>query len=119
LFGVPGNFRDLKAYRLATQLAADLHRSVREWPKFERYVIGDQLVRAAHGVGANIAEATGRWHVPDRRRFLWMARGSLSETEHWILSAEEQGLLPVGTSNQTDEIARLLNGLIKSQPSDL
>jgi four helix bundle protein len=113
---VPGNFRDLHAYRLSAQLASELHRSVRSWPSFERRVIGEQLVRAAHGVGANIAEATGRWTVNDRRRFLYIARGSLHEAEHWILAAEEQALLPPGTSSRVDEIARLLNGLIRKQP---
>ena len=67
-------------------------------------------------MAANIAEATGRWHVNDRRRFLYIARGSLHEAEHWILAAEEQALLPPGTSSRVDEIARLLNGLIRRQP---
>jgi four helix bundle protein len=114
---VAGNFRDLAAYRLATELAADLHRSVRSWPKLERYVIGWQLLRAAHSVGANIAEGTGRWHVNDRRRLFWIARGSLYETEHWVLTAENEGLLPRGTASRTDEIARVLNGLIRNESS--
>jgi len=113
---VAGNFRDLHTYRLSALLARELHRSVRSWPNLERRVIGEQLLRAAHGVGANIAEATGRWQVNDRRRFLYIARGSLHETEHWILAAEEQALLPQGTSSRVDEIARLLNGLIRKQP---
>jgi four helix bundle protein len=114
---VPGNFRDLAAYRLASQLAEDLHRSVRHWPRFEQYVIGGQMLRSAYSVGANIAEGTGRWHLKDRRRFLWIARGSLSETEHWILTAEAQGLLATGTSHRTDEVGRTLNGLIKKVPN--
>jgi four helix bundle protein len=114
---VAGNFRDLAAYRLAGELAADLHRWVRGWPGLERYVIGTQMLRSAYSVGANIAEATGRWHLNDRRRFLWIARGSLSETEHWILSAEAQGLLPRGTSDRTDEVGRTLNGLIRKVPN--
>jgi four helix bundle protein len=72
-----------------------------------------QLVRAADSVGANIAEAMGRWSVPDRRRLLFVARGSLHETEHWISVAETRGLLPAGTATQVDEISRALNGLIR------
>jgi four helix bundle protein len=112
---VAGTFRDLAAYRLATELATELHGAVASWPKLERYVIGWQLLRAAHSVGANIAEATGRWHVNDRGRFLLIARGSLYETEHWLLTAERQGLLPRGTALRVDEIARVLNGLIKKE----
>jgi four helix bundle protein len=112
---VPSKYRQLAAYRRAADLADELHSLIRRWPAFERYVIGRQLLRAAHSVCANIAEATGRWHVNDRRRFLYVARGSLHEAEHWITAAERQGLLPRGTSAPLDEIARALNGLIKSE----
>jgi four helix bundle protein len=102
---------------MATDLASELHAAVPSWPKLERYVIGWQLLRAAHSVGANIAEATGRWHVNDRGRFLLIARGSLYETEHWLITAESQGLLARGTAQRVDEIARVLNGLIKKERS--
>jgi four helix bundle protein len=69
----------------------------------DRQSIGPQLIRATTSVGANIAEASGRWHEQDRRRFLWIARSSLHETEHWITCAEERGLPERGTS---DRIAR-------------
>jgi four helix bundle protein len=75
------------------------------------------LIRAADSVGANIAEANGRWHEADRRRLLWVARGSLHETEHWILCAEERGLLERGTAERIEDIARPLNGLIKKRRS--
>jgi four helix bundle protein len=42
-----------------------------------------------------------------------IARGSLHETEHWILRANERGLLDKGYLIRVDEIARTLNGLIK------
>ena len=107
-------FRDLVAYRLASELADDLHRAVAAWPSFERWSLGLQLVRAADSVGANIAESSGRWHMPDKRKFLVIARGSLYETEHWIASAEARGLLPAGSSDRLDELARALSGLVKS-----
>jgi four helix bundle protein len=62
----------------------------------------------------NIAEAVGRWHTPDRRRLLIIARGSLLESEHWLLQAEARGLIPEGVNERIDEIARTLNGLIKA-----
>jgi len=71
-------------------------------------------VRAADSVGANIAEARGRWHRPDQRRLLYVARGSLHELEHWAELALERGLLPAETSRAIPELARTLNGLIKA-----
>lgn len=70
-------------------------------------------MRAADSVGANIAEAAGRWHRADQRRFLLIARGSLYETEHWMARAEKRGLLEQGATERLSEVARALNGLIK------
>jgi four helix bundle protein len=108
-------FHDLEVYALAVELADDLYSLVARWPNFDRFSIGSQLVRSADSVGANIAEATGRWHPKDRQRLLYIARGSLSETEHRIACAERRGLLTAGTAARAERIARPLNGLISSQ----
>jgi four helix bundle protein len=110
---VASTFRDLAAYRLSASLADELYQSVAAWPSFDRWSVGMQLVRAADSIGANIAEGVGRWHEADRRRLLLIARGSLYETEHWMLRAAERGLLRESPGAQLDEIARALNGLIK------
>jgi len=110
---VGSDFNDLAAYRLARALARDVYRSVGQWPAFDRATIGEQVVRAADSVPANIAEATGRWTKADRRRFLIVARSSLLETEHWLNTAWERGLLKSNPSERVAEVARTLNGLIK------
>lgn len=109
----PSRYHDLRVYQLAVELADDVHSRVARWPLLARDSFGEQLVRAADSVGANIAEAAGRGTVADKRRLLYVARGSLYETEHWIETAERRGLLELGTSARAEEIARLLNGLIK------
>jgi four helix bundle protein len=111
--GMPSNFRRLIAYQKAVELAHELHTAVEHWPLLDRKAIGSQLIRSATSVGANIAEASGRWHEQDRRQFLRIARGSLLETEHWVVYAERRGLLAQGTSERLDEPARLPNGLIR------
>jgi four helix bundle protein len=110
------DFRDLVAYQRAIEIAAGLYGKV-AWPSFDRWTIGVQMIRAADSVGANIAESTGRWHRPDERRLLLIARGSLHELEHWILCAEGRGLVEQGAAQQLDEVARALNGLIKRRSS--
>ena len=106
-------FRDLAAYERAAELANELFELSARWDSYARWTVGAQLVRAADSVVANIAEATGRWHGPDRRRLLLIARGSLNETEHWLITAEQRGLLPSGYSARVSEIGRPLSGLIK------
>jgi four helix bundle protein len=90
-----------------------MYELVSRWPSFDRWSIGIQLTRAADSIGANIAEAAGRWHRQDQKRFLLIARGSLYETEHWLARAEARGLLEAGTTGHLSETARTLNGLIR------
>ena len=76
--------------------------------------MGLQFVRAADSIGANIAEAMGRWHIPDQRRFLFIARASLYEAEHWLLRAQARDLInTTSLEAEFEEVARTLNGLIK------
>ncbi|MFL5883598.1 MAG: four helix bundle protein [Thermoleophilaceae bacterium] len=100
-------------YRLAVELAAEVRSDVLRWRSFDRETLGLQLVRAAESVGANIAEAEGRWHAADKRRLLFIARGSLYETEHWLSRAQASGLPCPGAPDRLSEIGRLLNGMIK------
>jgi four helix bundle protein len=109
---VASDFRRLAAYRLAVELADEMHGAVSCWPSFDRWSVGLQLVRALDSVGANIAESSGRWHEADKRRLLIIARGSLYEAEHWMLRAEARALLPTAP-DRLDEVARALSGLVK------
>jgi four helix bundle protein len=111
--GVPSNYRKLHAYQLAASLANELYAVVAAWPWLAQRTCGDQLVRAVDSVGANIAESAGRWHAGEKRQLFIYARGSLYETEHWLACARERGLLNLD-AERVDEIARALNGLIKS-----
>jgi four helix bundle protein len=110
-------FRNLAAYQRAARLARDLQMVMPYWPKFERWSLGLQLVRASESIGCNIAEGCGRWTPRDRRHFLVVARGSLYETEHLIAQAIELGLLPAEFADRLDPIARPLSGLIRELDS--
>jgi four helix bundle protein len=109
-----GNYRDLAAYRLASSIAAAVHAAAAAWPPFEKWTIGTQLVRAAGSIGANIAEAEGRFHRKDRQRLLFIARGSLNETRHWLELAMQRGLQTNCDGEGLDRLGRLLNGLIRN-----
>jgi four helix bundle protein len=64
-------------------------------------------VRAADSVGANIAEAFGRFHYGDKLQFLYYARGSLYETRFWLRQAHQRSLI------KTAEV----DGLVELIPS--
>jgi len=110
--------RTFRAYRLAAKLADDIRKQVIPWPSFDLWSVGIQLVRAADSIGANIAEGLGRGTLADQRRFFLIARGSLLETEHWLERASSRQL-PLGEEfvPRTEEIGRVLNGLIRVDPN--
>jgi four helix bundle protein len=94
-----------------------MYNLVSAWDSFDRWTLGVQLVRSSDSIGANIAEACGRWHQADQRRILVIARGSLYETEHWMSQAERRGLLAAGSSERLRGIAQALSGLINKRAS--
>ena len=91
----PTNFENLRIYVLAETLADSIWTIVRKWDRFSQATVGEQVVRSADSVGANIAEGVGRWGLQDQKRFLYIARGSLNETKHWLRRAYRRGLLTV------------------------
>ena len=84
----------------------------------DRSTVGMQLVRSVDAVGANIAEASGRWTKTERRRALIVARGELHETEHWLRTARARGLIEWDARERVANIARPLNGLIRKPTPD-
>jgi len=112
------NFEKLRVYELSEQLADHVWEIVLRWNVLARDTVGKQLIRAADGVGANIAEGTGRGTFVDNRRFVRIARGSLNETQHWLRRAYKRRLLSatqIATIKPIiDELAPKLNSYLKS-----
>jgi four helix bundle protein len=85
------------------------------------------LARAADSIGANIAEAFGRFHFGEKLQFLYYARGSLFETKYWLNRALKRQLMngeQVNTyATQLTSLARQLNafagGLKTQRKSDV
>lgn len=115
-------FEELRVLRAAEAVADDVWRQVVQWDAFAREVVGGQLARAADSIGANIAEAFGRFHYGERLQFLYYARGSLFETKYWLNRALERQLMPSAQAqdyaSRLTDLARQLNSfaaVIKDQ----
>ncbi|HEY3228012.1 MAG TPA: four helix bundle protein [Roseiflexaceae bacterium] len=112
------NFENLQVYQLSERLADQIWDVVIEWDQFAKDTVGRQVVRAADGIGANIAEGTGKGSFQDNRRYAKMARGSLNETKHWLRRAYNRKLLTGEQVNALkpllDELAPRLNAYLKS-----
>ena len=82
--GKLATFDELEILKAAETLADEIWQYVTKMPAFARDVLGGQLARAVDSVGANIAEAYGRFHYGEKIQFLYYARGSLFEAKYWI-----------------------------------
>lgn len=78
------NFENLRVYRLAEEIADAAWDIVASWNRFAQDTVGKQLLRAADSIGANISEGAGRFGYQDNKRFIYIARGPVNETKHWL-----------------------------------
>jgi four helix bundle protein len=110
--------RDLIVWQKAVDLVVSVYDKSNEFPNSEKFGLTSQLRRAASSVPANIAEGQGRRLRGEFLNFLGNARGSLLEVDTHLelalrlryLSDDEFAVL----SEKLSEVARLLNGLMRS-----
>ena len=79
-----GGFYTIVAWQKADDLVIAIYQFTREFPNEERYNLTSQMRRAAVSVPANIAEGSGRRTLRDYIRFLYQAKGSLTELEYLV-----------------------------------
>jgi len=112
------DYRKIEAWRLGDDLTVSLYELSRVFPKEEVYGLTSQLRRAAYSVPANIAEGSSRESKRDYLRFLYIARGSLSEAQYFIHLARRLGYASNTESERLEAQARqafaCLHGLIQS-----
>ena len=110
-------FEDLEVWKQARSLRQQLTRFARGLPGEERFRLGDQIIRAARSVTANLAEGYGRYHYQEGIQFCRQARGSLFElVDHLTVALDEEYIGNDAFSELRQrlfETIRLLNGYIK------
>lgn len=113
--------RDLLVWQRAMDVAVSAYELTRQYPREELFGLTSQSRRAAASVAANIAEGYGRATRQAYLNFLRIARGSLKELETHVALAERVGLAPSARTkallDQTDELGRMLHGLISKVQS--
>lgn len=110
--------RDLIVWNKAMDLAVEVYRLTSSFPTSERYRLVDQLSRAAASVPANIAEGQARSTAKDFAHFPSIARGSLMETQTYLMLAVRLDYLTdteaAAALDLITEISRMLTALQKS-----
>lgn len=75
------------------EIGDEIWFSVVEWENLSKYSIGQQIVRSADSIAANIAERYCRYHFKDRKNFMFYARGSHYETITWLTKAKNRNII--------------------------
>jgi four helix bundle protein len=92
------------------RLGMELHRGIDVALRLPRVATDrrfcEQIRDASTAVPANIAEGFGRYGTRELLRFLGIARGSLADTQTWLLIGRDRGHL---SHEQCDQLMLLSN----------
>jgi len=92
------NFTDLKIWQLSHQLTIQIYKLTATFPRSELFGITSQIRRSSSSISANIAEGFGRKGSKEFIQFLFQAKGSLLETQNFIILARDLKFLDSYTS---------------------
>ncbi len=97
-------FETLDFYQDSLKLLQASYKLAGNLPNYERYNLSDQLRRASCSILLKMAEGYGRYHYLERLRFLYIARGSLSETLSAFIIAQTLDYCPDAQLNWSRQL---------------
>ncbi|HEU4344383.1 MAG TPA: four helix bundle protein [Candidatus Binatia bacterium] len=116
------DYTKIKAFTMADDLTVSIYQVTKSFPKEEIYGLTSQLRRAASSVAANIAEGSARESRKDYLHFLYIARGSLTETQYFVHLARRLGYIRndvyEALATRIKSTFALLHGLIEAIQKD-
>jgi four helix bundle protein len=109
------SFTDLDVWQVAHQAALETYSLLRRFPDEERFVLSQQMRRAAISITGNIAEAFGRPTPADRRNFWVVGRGSTEELKSRLLLARDLHLATdvAPLQSKLDRVGAMLFNMIR------
>jgi four helix bundle protein len=111
------SYRDLEVWKKAIGLAKCVYKITENFPARELYGMTNQIRRCVVSIAANIAEGQARNSKKEFKYFLGISLGSIAELETLFTIAKEVNYISDTFFSEllssTDEITRMLKGLIK------
>ncbi len=109
------NFKNMKIWILAMEIAADTHRVCQTFPKTEVYGLVSQMNRCSISMPSNIAEGSSRSNK-QFQYFLNISLGSSYELQTQLLIAFQNGYIKEETvitiENKIIEFQKMISGFI-------
>ena len=113
------SFEKLIAWQKARELASEIYKITKLFPKDEVFGLTSQMRRCAVSIASNLAEGSGRNSMKDKARFTEIAFGSALELLNQLILSfdfeyfEKQKYIEI--REKITEVTVLINGLYKSQ----
>lgn len=109
------NFKNLKIWVLAMEIASDIHKLTLDFPKNEVYGLISQMNRAAVSIPSNIAEGSNRENK-HFKHFLNISLGSSFELQTQLLIGLQNKYLTnektIEVENKIIEFQKMTSGFI-------
>jgi four helix bundle protein len=96
----------MRVWNVADQLAHEVYRVTRDFPKEEQFGLTSQLRRAAISVPTNLVEGHARKSRKEFKQFVSVALGSLAEVEYLLTFAKQEAYLPDKTYETVESVRR-------------
>ncbi|MBD3750302.1 MAG: four helix bundle protein [Sphingobacteriales bacterium] len=109
------NFKDLKVWQKAIDLAVDICETMSSYPNEEKYGLVSQMKRCSVSIPSNIAEGSGRGSDKEFNHFLNISQGSVFELETQLIISNRLALLDDNSASdliaKTSEIQKMVFSL--------
>jgi four helix bundle protein len=101
------NYKELKVWRKADELAHLVYDLTEDFPANEEYRLISQLRRAAISIPANIVEGSNRKSKKGLYHSIDISLGSLAEVEYLLEFSRKRGYIEAGLDHAADVISEL------------
>ena len=86
-------FENLRVWQLAIDLTVDVNNVAKKFPREEKYVLAQQMQRAADSVALNIAEGSTGQTDPEFKRFLGFSIRSAVEVVSCLYIGRKRNII--------------------------
>jgi|SRR6056300_1595715 len=108
----------LEVWKLAHEFTLKVYEATKQFPSDEKFGLASQVRRSAMSVPTNIIEGQGRQYKKEFIQFLYIAKGSLDETNYHLYLAKDLHYISLALYKELDgiciRIRMMIYKLIKS-----
>ena len=112
-------FQKLNVWQQSRNLVKKIYTVIKSFPEDEKFVLTNQIKRAAISIPTNLSEGLGKRYFKDQARYTSISFGSLMELLNLLIISSDLGYIDVKTleelQTEIESIARQLNALRQSQ----